>query len=174
MNQQPSFHFCPRCGSHDFAETVANSYVCGACGLYFFLNPATAVGGIICDADGAILLLRRAKDPGRGKFGLPGGFVDAGETIEAALARELREEVNLELTAFTYLCSFPNTYEYRGLTYSVIDLFFVCQVRSFDELAALDETDSTCFLPPAAIDLDEVAFPSVRQALQRYRDTLHE
>ena len=162
------FKHCPHCGRDSLQEQPAYCFVCSACAFQFFLNTATAVGGIILDQEKRILLIRRAKDPAKGKFGLPGGFVDARETIEAALIREVREEVNLEIAAFQYLCSFPNQYHYKGMTYPVIDLFFICQVHSLELIQALDEVDSYCFLKPSEINLDEVAFPSVQQALQRY------
>ena len=42
--------------------------------------------------DGTFLLVQRGEDPGRGLWGLPGGFVELGETAEGALAREVLEE----------------------------------------------------------------------------------
>lgn len=168
MNLSELLKFCPHCGNDAFQPAGVDCFVCGACDFHFFINPATAAGGLIVDGEGRVLLVRRAKDPARGKFGLPGGFVDAGESIEDALRREIREEVNLELQSFEYLCSFPNQYHYRGTTYSVVDLFFVCHVPSFAPLQTCDEVESYCFLPPEDINLDDVAFPSVRRALEMY------
>ncbi|SBW19347.1 NUDIX hydrolase [Candidatus Protofrankia californiensis] len=56
------------------------------------------VGAIIMDATGALLLVQRARDPGRGLWSLPGGRVEAGESDTAALVREVREETGLEVT----------------------------------------------------------------------------
>ncbi len=56
------------------------------------------VGAIIMDAAGALLLVQRARDPGRGLWSLPGGRVEAGESDTAALVREVREETGLEVT----------------------------------------------------------------------------
>ncbi len=57
---------------------------------------AVTVAGIITNPDGRVLLLRHTFRPGSG-WGLPGGFLDAGEQPEAALRRELFEEVGLQL-----------------------------------------------------------------------------
>jgi 8-oxo-dGTP diphosphatase len=56
------------------------------------------VGGIVTDADGRLLLVRRAHDPEAGRWSLPGGKVEPGETTVAATAREVAEETGLAVT----------------------------------------------------------------------------
>ncbi|GCD95323.1 NUDIX hydrolase [Embleya hyalina] len=56
------------------------------------------VGAIVLDSEGRVLLVRRAKMPGEGRWSLPGGRVEAGETDAVALAREMVEETGLEVT----------------------------------------------------------------------------
>jgi 8-oxo-dGTP diphosphatase len=55
------------------------------------------VGAVVHDAAGRLLLVRRANDPGRGQWSLPGGHVEPGESDADAVARELREETGLEV-----------------------------------------------------------------------------
>ena len=54
-----------------------------------------AVGAVIIDRTGRVLLVRRARAPGAGSWTLPGGRVEVGETLEAAIIREVREETAL-------------------------------------------------------------------------------
>jgi ADP-ribose pyrophosphatase YjhB (NUDIX family) len=99
---------------------------------------------------------------------IPGGFVDIGETAEDGLRRELREEVNLEVTALEFLCTQPNVYHYQGVTYPVLDLFFVTEAVPGHVAAALEDVESLCWLDPAEVAPEEIAFPSVREGLRRF------
>jgi 8-oxo-dGTP diphosphatase len=57
------------------------------------------VGAVIRDAAGRLLLIRRGHDPHRGLWSLPGGRIEAGESPEEAVVREVREETGLEVVA---------------------------------------------------------------------------
>jgi 8-oxo-dGTP diphosphatase len=56
------------------------------------------VGAVVHDADGRLLVIRRANEPGRGRWSLPGGRVEPGESDEQAVARELAEETGLAVS----------------------------------------------------------------------------
>src|SRR5262245_19180047 len=168
MPSAPTFSHCPICGSNQFAPRGSGLLVCGQCNYYHHINPVVAVAAFLPNPDGRILLIRRASEPSKGKLGAPGGFVDIGETAEAALRREIKEEVNLELNSLEYLCSYPNEYPYRGRIVHVLDLFFVGQVRTWDHALAQDEVDGLVFCDPERIEPPQLAFASLKQALKDY------
>ena len=60
-------------------------------------QPAIAVDCVVFDNEGRLLLIRRKNAPFKGKFALPGGFVEYGESTEAAARRELHEETRLKI-----------------------------------------------------------------------------
>lgn len=163
-----AFEYCPSCG--DAATEIGNDpFRCEACGFAFYFSPAVAVGAILADATGKVMLIRRARDPGKGKFGLPGGFVDAGETGEQAVAREMQEEVGLTPNSTRYLATFTNSYDYNGVVTAVLDIFYVCTVDSFDRIQ-LEATEVAGyeFSELGEDHLSNMAFESNRLALELY------
>ena len=70
---------------------------CGTCTFVWYENPAPVAAGIVRDANGAVLLVRRALMPCAGEWALPAGFQEADETPVEAVAREVREESGIEV-----------------------------------------------------------------------------
>jgi ADP-ribose pyrophosphatase YjhB (NUDIX family) len=135
---------------------------CEACGFELYMNPAAAVAGVIVDPQERMVVLVRGKEPGKGLWDLPGGFVDPGETAEEALAREIREEVGLEVTAMRYLGSWPNIYHYGGIAYRTLDFGFACEAAGVERARPTEsEVEQVLLLEPAQVDLGRFAFPSV-------------
>jgi ADP-ribose pyrophosphatase YjhB (NUDIX family) len=162
------FRCCPRCGA-SLAGTGANPLACGACGFAYFFNPTVSAAGILVGPDGRALFIRRAHDPAKGALALAGGFVDAGERPEDALCREVREEVGVDLADVGYLCSLPNRYPYRGVTYHVIDLVFTARVLNSAEARPLDGATAVEWHDPRTLDPGSLAFPSMRVALETFQ-----
>jgi len=59
--------------------------------------PLVAVDAVVMRPDGSVVLVKRAKEPFKGFWALPGGFVEYGERVEEAIKREVREETGLEI-----------------------------------------------------------------------------
>ena len=86
--------FCPRCGA-EATVRYPRSITCPACGYGAYYNPKPVACGIV-RLDERIVLMRRATEPGRGRWTMPGGFVDLGESVPQAAAREIAEELAIE------------------------------------------------------------------------------
>lgn len=133
---QNDFRFCPQCGGGRIENVAMRKWLCADCGFDLYNNVATAVGLIICGADGRVLFERRAKEPRKGFLAFPGGFVDPDETAEEAAFRECVEETGVRPQSLRYLCSFPNTYEYKHIVYKTCDLFFEAELPAGADLTA--------------------------------------
>jgi 8-oxo-dGTP diphosphatase len=159
------YRCCPRCG-HPLEERRLKPgdparLVCSGCDFVFYLDPKVAVGTIIRTDDRRLVLLRRAIEPGYGRWVFPGGYVDRGEALTAAATREAREESGLEVR----LDGLVNVYSYAGR----IPVVIVYAATAIGGRLALDEES----LEIAAVDVadspwGELAFPSTREALQDY------
>lgn len=170
MNPAHHFKFCPSCGAGRATEAGASPLRCPACGFTYYFNAAISAAVFLGREDGRLLFVRRARDPGRGLLGPPGGFVDVGERVEAAARREVREEVGLELTEPAFLCSFPNQYLYRDVTYPVLDLFFTAKAVRPETAQALEDVDGLVWRDAMReLNPEELAFPSMRSALEVWR-----
>ncbi|HLF76073.1 MAG TPA: NUDIX domain-containing protein [Dehalococcoidia bacterium] len=91
--------FCVDCGTQledrqAFGQTRG---VCPACGHVHFIDPKVAVG-VVVELDGGIVLGKRAHEPNLGRWSFPSGFVDVGEILEEAAAREVEEETGLKVS----------------------------------------------------------------------------
>jgi NAD+ diphosphatase len=163
------FSRCPRCGAESAPEAGhSNPFRCRDCAFTFFFNAASAVAALVVDEGGRMLFIRREREPARGLLGMPGGFVDEGESAEEALQREVREEVGVAVGELAYLASFANRYPYAGVTYHTLDLFFTCRAAAPSDARALDAVAAIEWRDPAAVDPSEIAFDSMRAALRVY------
>lgn len=167
-----TFKFCPACSSPKIKANSPKSIRCAKCGLEFFFNPSGAVGAILTDKKGRILFLRRAKEPSKGKLGIPGGFADHFETAEEALIREIKEETGLEIRKeqLKYLCSTTNSYLYAGVEYASIDIYFTAEIDDSKNIRAADD-ESSCveFIAPNEIKNEDLSFDSLRNAVKHYK-----
>lgn len=156
--------YCPLCGTSELSRD-AEFLECTKCGYRSFNNPITAVAVFVFDQRQRLLLLRRARDPEKGKWVPPGGFVDAAETLEEAATRETQEETGLIPTKLAYLSSHPNYYVYGGLGRQVCDVFFTAEVSSSMVNLQREEAGDFQWMAPQEIDSGSLAFDSMRHAL---------
>jgi 8-oxo-dGTP diphosphatase len=165
QDDSPPFSFCPRCGgpleSRQLKASEPRRPVCARCGFVFYLDPKVAVGTIIKSADGRIVLVRRAIEPGYGRWVFPGGYVDRGEPLTAAAIREAREECGLDVR----LDGLVNIYSYAKRT-PVIVVYAATAIGG--TLCIDDESLETAEFDVAAIPWDDLAFRSTHDALQDY------
>lgn len=159
------FRFCYRCGGpledRTLKPTEPKRPVCAQCGLVVYVDPKIAVGTIIRSSTGHIVLVRRAIDPGYGKWVFPGGYVDRGEPLTVAAIREAREECGLDVV----LHGLVNVYSYPGHS-PVIVVYAARPVGG--SLAIDDESLEYGEFSDSAIPWTHLAFQSTRDGLRDY------
>lgn len=168
MHLLDKFKFCPICGSSRFVVNDIHSKRCQSCGFVYYINPRAAVAAFIVDNQNHLLVCSRAKDPAVGTLDLPGGFTECFETAEEAVRREVEEETGLQVIRADYLFSLPNIYHYSGIDIHTMDLFFSCQVESFEHLWAHDDVQSTRFIPFEELKIEDFGLMSIRKAVSLF------
>ena len=164
----PRFKHCPSCGAAVVyvvpADDNRERAVCHACDSIHYQNPLNVVGTLpVWEAQGQVLLCRRAIQPRRGLWTLPAGFMELGETSAEGAARETDEEAGAEIE--------------MGPLYVVANVVRVGQVHLFYRARLL----STVFNPgpeslearlfsEAEVPWEEIAFNTTRETLRRYFD----
>ncbi|MBA4392175.1 MAG: NUDIX hydrolase [Desulfobacca sp.] len=160
----PPFRFCPLCGGKLNIKKIKpnepDRLVCSRCSFIYYLDPKVAAGTVTL-FEKEIVLVKRGISPGYGKWVIPGGFVDRGETPEEAAVRETLEETNLQVR----ITSLLNVYAYTGST--VIVVAYLADAMG-GVPAACDESLEVDFFPFEKIPWSELAFPSTRDALKDY------
>jgi len=157
----PEDKFCPSCATALESKEVfgQDRPVCPACNRVMFYDPKVSVISIV-SREGKVLMIRRATDVGYGLWGLPGGYVDRGEVVESAAAREVREETGLEVAIGDLLGLFSEPGN-------------PVMVAAY----AAQETGGTLEAGPEALEvgffsvdqLPELAFPRDREVLKKWQ-----
>ena len=154
--------FCERCGAALVTRRVEDRDrpVCPACEFVVYLDPKVAAG-VIVTLDDEVVLLKRSIEPGMGKWVFPGGYVDRGEPVKAAAAREAMEEVGLEVEIEDLL----GIYSYPNET-TVLIVYTGVAVGGY--LKGNFETLEVRTYPPGRIPWSELAFRSTDEALRAW------
>jgi ADP-ribose pyrophosphatase YjhB (NUDIX family) len=158
-------HHCRQCGSAvehripDDGDTKTRA-VCPACNTIHYVNPLNVVGTIPVWGN-KVLLCKRNIEPRKGKWTLPAGFMELGETTAEGAARETVEEAGAQ-------------FEMQAL-FSLINVARVGQVHLFYRATLLSpefdpgtETQEAVLFDEADIPWDEIAFRTVKETLEHF------
>lgn len=119
--EKETYKYCPKCSSTLRKKTVDGELVdtCAKCGFIFWGNPKP-VASLLIIKDRKILMVQRSREPLKGYWCLPGGFIRWVETPEQALVREVKEEtgLNAEITRIIGVYQIDN--DPRGIHLDII------------------------------------------------------
>jgi ADP-ribose pyrophosphatase YjhB (NUDIX family) len=160
--------FCSNCGNYNkFGKIDGNQrFFCLECDTIHYENPKPTAT-LICPSNNEILLVKRAADPGRGLLGLPGGFIEKGESTEAAAKRELKEETGLDGNAVRVLgvCSHFNT-----MFGDILLIGIEVEVVDWSTMVAGDDAEEADLF--SLNNLPGLAFPCHEKIVNMYREKI--
>ena len=129
--------YCSVCGKKNIFGYIDgfDRYNCKSCSTIHYQNPKPTAT-LICPQNDKILLVQRAYEPGKGEWGLPGGFLELGETLEQGAQRELKEETNLsgEVVQLIGSCS-----HFNSVFGDILLLGLEMEINNWDCLIAGDD-----------------------------------
>ncbi len=158
------WNYCGTCGARlaDVHDGEREHPYCAACNRFYYKNPVPACCVFVRDAAGALLFALRAREPGGGRWCLPGGFMEVNETAEQCALREMREETSLHADSARLLgASLGN----NPLSGSVVVLGFVIDAWEGKPRPDSDAADLAFFSRDARPD---IAFQAHRELLALY------
>jgi ADP-ribose pyrophosphatase YjhB (NUDIX family) len=156
--------YCSYCG-HAFASEQPWPRRCGHCGNFTFQNPLP-VTVVLLPVDDGILVVRREIEPHKGKLALPGGYIELGETWQAAGAREVQEEAGIVIDPATIreFCVFSAP----DGTVIICGQAAPMRLADLAEFTASEEVSERAIITAPA----ELAFPLHTQIVQEYFERL--
>jgi ADP-ribose pyrophosphatase YjhB (NUDIX family) len=164
MHDEYEFKFCPVCGGHlnpvKLKAYEPSRLVCSECSFIFYLDPKLVACSLL-ELDEKIVLLKRSIEPEKGKWVIPGGYVDRGEEVKAAAIRETEEECGIKVRLNDLL----GVYSYGGRI--VVVVVYLAEYLS-GTMTIGDESLDVGLYGPHEIPWEELAFPSTRDALRDY------
>jgi NAD+ diphosphatase len=163
------WRLCPRCGSGLDLAHLPTRVECGSCGFVGHANSAPTAGAVVEDGRGRILLARRAVDPYRGMWDLPGGYLLEGEPPLDGVRRELREEAGVEIEPERFLGAFMDVYGDAPDAVSTLNLFWTARIVAGEPVAADDVAELRWFAPGEIPPDDELAFDLLPAVLDAWR-----
>jgi len=153
--------YCSTCGHENMygKKDGGIRYYCENCSTIHYQNPKPTAT-LICPRDDDILLVKRAFDPGKGEWNLPGGFLELGETLTQGAKRELKEETNLNGEVVKLL---GNCSHFNSVFGDILLLGLEMKINNWDELKAGDDALEAGFFkinqcPPLVFECHQKIF----------------
>ena len=157
-------NFCTSCGSKVELRIPEGDdkprYVCSKCKTIHYSNPKMVVGALV-EYEGNLLMCRRAIEPQYGKWTLPAGYLENGESVAQCAIRETQEEAGAEIVGLNpyLLLSLPSV--------NLLYFMFRARLKGQSFHPGLESLE-TALISPDKIPWHDLAFGSMKETLKNY------
>lgn len=163
------YYYCPKCGEKYTKTPNISAFTCEKCHFILYNNPKPVVIALIKNEQGNILLTQRAIEPRVGCWGLPGGFLQYGESPQVGLKRELQEELRATSSIGNLLATYHEFYANKGNseeTYSTTILVLSATLDNETTLTPADDIKAYKFFPVPELPAN-IAFEGQKKFLKK-------
>jgi ADP-ribose pyrophosphatase YjhB (NUDIX family) len=167
MGELDGWRLCPRCGAELRGD--AARLACDRCGFIVYAS-SKPTAGALCVDNGRVMLTRRAFEPYKGFWDIPGGFLEEGEDPRDGLRRELREETGLEVEPERFLGVWMDRYGGDSTAEATLNLYWTARVVGGHPAPADDVSELGWFDRSELPGRDQLAFENVPLVLAAWRD----
>jgi ADP-ribose pyrophosphatase YjhB (NUDIX family) len=167
MSELTGWRYCPRCRSE--LRAGDRRVECPSCGFVYYPSSKPTAGALCVDDRRRLLLARRAIEPFKGRWDIPGGFLDEGEHPLDGLRRELREETGLEVEPIDFVGVWIDRYGGDSTAEATLNLYWTARVLAGDPQPADDISELRWFDPDRLPSRGELAFENVPKVLSAWR-----
>jgi ADP-ribose pyrophosphatase YjhB (NUDIX family) len=158
---------CPRC--REELRGNGSRVECPACGFVAYASSKPTAGALVEDGNGRLLLARRAREPFKGRWDIPGGFLEEGEHPLEGMRRELREETGLEVEPLEFVGVWMDRYGGDSTAEATLNMYWTARVVGGEPEAADDVSELGWFGADELPAPEELAFENVPLVLSAWR-----
>lgn len=166
-NPNKAYVYCPLCGHKLVPSKGTSPLICSECNFHLYNNPKPCNGIIIENRSGEILLVKRKFPPKKNYWDLPGGFIDANESLEESVRREAKEELDIDLVVEEIIGIYHDYYVYQNIKYPTLGIVVTAKALKEIEKAS-DDISQFKFFPKKEVLGQKLAFESLRRSLEDY------
>jgi ADP-ribose pyrophosphatase YjhB (NUDIX family) len=156
------------CGA-GYRPDTEQPWVCTGCGNKSYRNSVPTAEAVLFNANGEVLLAKRAIEPNIGLYDIPGGFLNYAESVESAVVRELDEELGLkegDYEPLVYCTSWNSDYAFSLELVGVVNMVFTAKLL-VTEIQALDDVAEIMFVNLDMLDKISFSYPDYPDIIRK-------
>ncbi len=169
MYPKKVFKFCPKC-SGKLVPQRENFLKCLNCSFRFYINPLPCNAVVLENNKGEILLVKRKFPPKKDCWDLPGGFIQPNENLEESIKREVKEELNIDISINRFIGIYSDRYLYQNINYPTLCVVVSAKTRK-GKLLSKDDVSQFRFFDKGLVLKQKIAFKGILLSLKDYLKT---
>ncbi len=168
-------NYCHLCGAK-YIEGKSQPWECSGCGNLSYQNSNPCAEIALFNEKGQVLISKRAFDPKKGKYDLPGGFLNLREKVHDGLVREIREELNLGPEDYSkpiLVTSWIDDYVFSKEVLVNLSLVFAAKLKT-KNISASDDVESFVFVDISELDSVDFSVSDYPEVIRKaYKNIFH-